>query len=261
MKKLSEITQVIEAWAPVRNAESFDNVGLLIGDKNQEITNVLVTLDCTEQVIDEAINNGINLIVTFHPIIFSGLKKITGNTYVERVVQKAIKHDIAIYALHTNLDFCATGSNHYIASKLKLEKIKGLVPKEKGSDLFIGVTGYLNQPLDEADFLDMVKALLPTNCIRHSELMGKPIKKVGLIGGAGSFGLKSAKLKGCDAYISADFKYHDFFQAEGQLLIVDTGHYEMEQFNIELIANHLQDNISDINIAQTSINTNPVHYF
>ncbi len=362
---LKDITDVLEELAPKQYAEDFDNVGLLVGSYTQEVSKALLTLDCTEEVIDEAINKNANLIITFHPIIFKGLKSITGKNYVERVVLKAIKNDIAIYAIHTNLDFAWQGSNKHLCNILGLSNIKILLPKQEtikkltfyvpsdyteevrnelfkvgagsignydncsfnieGTGTFkgnsesnpvigekgkihrekevavsltypwhieniiisklknvhpyeevayeviqldnvnqhigIGMFGELSKELSETEFLKFVKEKLPTDCIRHSKLTNRKIKKIAALGGSGSFGLQQAKAVEADAYISGDFKYHEFFTAENEILICDIGHYESEQFIKSLLYDVLTKKITNFAFISSEVNTNPVNYF
>lgn len=361
---IKEITDHIEAIAPLPYAEDFDNVGLLVGDAGASCTGVLVTLDTLEEVVDEAIAKACNLIVSFHPIIFSGLKKITGKSYVERVVLKAIKHDIAIYAIHTALDNSFNGVNARICDVLGLQNKAVLIPQkgsikklttfvpaahadklrealfqagagnignyshcsfnleghgtfkgEEGAEpvygkkgevhteketrigvtygrhaeadilksLFeahpyeevayeihtlentnqhigIGMTGTLETPMDETEFLKHVKSVFRTGCVRHSALRGEPVKKVAVLGGSGAFGIGNAIGVKADAYVTGDLKYHDFYKAEGKILLADPGHFETEQYTKDLLVEHLRKKIPNFAIVLSVCNTNPVKY-
>ncbi len=260
---IKDITDYIEELAPLNYAEDFDNVGLLIGDSNSKVTGVLVTLDSLEETIDEAIAKNCNLIVSFHPIIFSGLKKLNGNTYVERVVLKAIKNDIAIYATHTALDNVETGVSGRICDVLGLTNTEILLPKSsiKTQEVIgMGMIGELPIAMDENVFLKFVKTRMKTACVRHSETLGKPIKKVAVLGGSGSFAIPNAIASNADAYISADFKYHDFFKAEKQLILVDIGHYESEQFTKNLLVEYLSKKFTNFAIILSEKSTNPIYY-
>lgn len=362
--QIKDVTNYIEQLAPLSYAEDFDNVGLLIGNYSTEVTGVLVTLDTLEETVDEAIANNCNLIVSFHPIVFSGLKKINGNNYVERVVLKAIQNNIAIYATHTALDNVNNGVSAKMGEVLGLENMKTLIPKkgiikklttyvpsqnadnlrnklfeagagnignydncsfntegkgsykgnensnptigEKGELIFeketcititfdsflegkilsalfknhpyeevayevitldnqnqhvgMGMIGELPSAMNEKDFLLFVKKTFKTDCVRHSELLDKPIKKVAVLGGSGSFAIKNAMRAGADAYISADFKYHEFFKAEKRILLADVGHYESEQFTKNLLVDYLSKKISTFAIILSEKSTNPIHY-
>ncbi len=363
--QIREVLNYLEELAPLSYAEDFDNVGLLVGDEKNEVTNVLVALDTLEETLDEAISKECNLIVSFHPILFKGLKSITGKNYVERVLLKAIKNDVAIYAMHTALDNVKTGVSGKMAEMLGLKNIKVLVPKTKmikklktyvpndqaenvrkalfnasagnignyancsfssggigtylpnenanpsvgivgklqeesetaigvffekqnerkvlqalfqahpyeevayeittldnvHQDIGLGIYGDLPKTLNEKSFLKKLKATFKTTNIRHSELLGKSIKRVALLGGSGSFALGNAKAVGANAYVSADFKYHDFFGAEKQILITDIGHYESEQFTKNLLVEHLTKKFTNFAIILSETNTNPIYNY
>lgn len=362
--KVKEVIALLEEIAPLSYSDDFDNTGLLVGDGNANVSGILVTLDTLENVVDEAIEKNCNLIVSFHPIIFSGLKKLTGKTYVERVVQKAIKHDIAIFSNHTALDNSWNGVNAMISEKLGLKNRKILIPQNgtikklitftpskdaanvrnalftagagsignyencsfniegkgsfKGNEasnpvkgkkgeihfedetqigitfakhlqktilkalfeahpyeevayeittlenqnqhLGMGMIGELEKPMEEKEFLQFLKRTMKTDCVRHSELLQKPIKKVAVLGGSGSFAIDAAKNAGADAFISADFKYHDFFKAENTILLADIGHYESEQFTKDLLHAFLQKKITSFAVLLSQTNTNPISY-
>ncbi|NNC69793.1 MAG: Nif3-like dinuclear metal center hexameric protein [Flavobacteriaceae bacterium] len=361
---IREICTAIEELAPLKYAEDFDNVGLLVGDYDTEVSGVLVTLDTLEDVVDEAISKKCNLIISFHPIIFSGLKKINGSNYVERVVLKAIKNDIAIYAIHTALDNSIRGVSAKMAEVLNLQKTKILLPKrglikklttyvpnkdadkvrkalhaagagdignysdcsfniegqgtyrgnessnptigKKGelqteNETFIsvifekhleneilrslheahpyeevaydivttdnshqhigmGMIGELEKAISEKDFFILLKEKFNCTNIRHSNLLGKSIKKVAVLGGSGAFAIEAARNMGADVYISADFKYHDYYKAENQLVLVDIGHYESEQFTKNLLADYLTQKFRNFAVVLSEINTNPINY-
>ncbi|MDJ0644548.1 MAG: Nif3-like dinuclear metal center hexameric protein [Flavobacteriaceae bacterium] len=361
---IRDITTAIEEIAPLKYAEDFDNVGLLVGDYSTQVTGILVTLDTLEAVVDEAIEKQCNLIVSFHPIIFSGLKKINGTTYVERVVLKAIKNDIAIYAIHTALDNSVQGVSAKMAEVLGLQNTKVLLPKqglikklttyvpkkdadkvrkalhkagagdignysdcsfnidgygtyrgnedanptigEKGklhtenetfisvifekhlekkllSALFnthpyeevaydivatdnahqhigMGMVGELKSAVSEDEFFYLLKEKFSLKSIRHSRRLGKPIKKVAVLGGSGAFAISAARHSGADSYVSADFKYHDYYKAENQLILADIGHYESEQFTKNLLADYLTQKFRNFAVVLSEINTNPINY-
>lgn len=361
---VKDIALAIEELAPLKYAEDFDNVGLLVGDYTTKVTSVLVTLDTLETVVDEAIEKNCNLIVSFHPIIFSGLKKLNGNNYVERVVLKAVKNNIAIYAIHTALDNSIQGVSAKMAQVLDLQNTKLLLPKKglikklttyvpekdaeqlraalfqagagaignydscsfnlsgmgtfKGNDvsnptlgekgklhteeevlisvvfekhleskvlksLFevhpyeeiayeivttdnthqyvgMGMVGELESALTEKDFFNLLKEKFNLKSIRHSKLLNKPIKKVAVLGGSGAFAIEAAKHLGSDIYISSDFKYHEFYKAENQMILADIGHYESEQFTKNLLADYLTKKFRNFAVVLSEINTNPINY-
>ena len=356
--------QHLETFAPVYFQESYDNAGLIVGEAATECTGIITSLDATEAVIDEAISKNCNLVVAHHPIIFRGLKKLNGKNYVERTILKAIKNDIAIYAIHTNLDNVKKGVNKKIAEKIGLQNLDMLLPKEnilkklitfapldkaedlrkalflagaghlgkysecsfnsegtgtfkpeEGADPYVGEIGsrheekeikievifpaYLEQkiirammkahpyeevaydiislgnylsdvgsgmigdlerPLDEKDFLLKIKTAFNLKVIRHTGLSGKKVKKVALCGGAGSFLIPVALSNEADVYLTSDVKYHEFFDAEGMLLI-DIGHYESEQFTIDLLYEILKEKFPNFAVRKTEVNTNPLNYF
>jgi dinuclear metal center YbgI/SA1388 family protein len=361
---VQQLLETLDQWAPNAYAEDFDNVGLLVGDPKTKCSGVLITLDCTEAVVDEALSKKCNVILSFHPIIFSGLKKITGANYVERVVQKAIKNDLAIIALHTRLDNHPQGVNHVLCERLGLVNTQVLIPKkdslkklvtyvpkshsehvlealhkvgagnlenysecsfllegtghftgnegstphlgkklEKTSvqeiqinvvfeshllhpiqkalhqahpyetvayeiyhlinsyaEVGMGRIGFLEKEMDLASFLNFVKKQLNTEHLRYSPDSGKPIKKVALLGGSGSFAIEDAKRQNADAFITADLKYHQFYQGEKQLVLLDVGHYESEQFTKNLIFDYLTKKLPNFAFVLSRTKTNPVNY-
>jgi dinuclear metal center YbgI/SA1388 family protein len=365
MYLIKDIIAVLEKSAPPYYSESYDNTGLICGNKEWKCTGALITLDCIEPVIDEAISSGFNLVIAHHPVVFSGLKKITGADYVERTIIKAIKNDIAVYAMHTNLDNVYQGVNKKICEKLGLINTRILQPKkgvlsklvtfcpkeasaavldalfaagagnignysecsfnlegtgtfkgneksnpyvgEKGKrhhehetrievifesfkevsvmkalrsshpyeeiayyltklenehqDVGSGMIGEFENPMDETAFLRHLSVAFNLKVIRHTALRGAAVSRVAVCGGAGSFLLKSALNAGVQAFVTSDFKYHQFFDAEGKLLIADIGHFESEQFTAELIADELRKNLPTFALRLTKQNTNPVYYF
>jgi dinuclear metal center YbgI/SA1388 family protein len=362
---IKDIIQFLEKIAPASLQEEYDNAGLITGNKQIACTGALISLDCIESIVEEAITKNCNLIIAHHPIIFKGLKKINGNNYVERTIIKAIKNDIAIYAIHTNLDNVLHGVNGKMANMLGLENVQILAPKknllqklvvfcpndnveklsealfaagaghignysqcsfssegigtfkpEKGANpqtgeigikeilqetkvevIFphwlqgqiitamnathpyekvahdilnldniyeetgSGVVGILPNAMEESEFLTHLSTIFKIKLAKHTHFTGKQITKVALCGGAGSFLIKSANAAGADVYITADLKYHEFFDADGQMLLVDIGHFESEQFTIDLLFELLSDKFPNFALLKTSINTNPVEYF
>ncbi|MBI1224659.1 MAG: Nif3-like dinuclear metal center hexameric protein [Bacteroidetes bacterium] len=263
MPTIKEITDYLESIAPTSYQESYDNAGLITGDPNWQVEGLLCTLDAIEEVIEEAIHKGCNLVVAHHPIVFKGLKRFNGRNYVERTVIKALKHDVAIYAIHTNLDnVLYKGVNGKIAEKLGLQNVSILSPKaEVGNpEVGAGIIGELPKPMGGAEFLLFLKKNMRTGCVRHTPLLGRPIKTVALCGGSGSFLLPTAIAKKADVYITGDFKYHEFFDADGHLVIADIGHYESEQFTIDLLHEIISEKFTTFAPLKTNVNTNPVHY-
>ena len=259
---IQDITSYLESIAPTHLQESYDNAGLLVGNPKTAVTGVLTTLDCIESTIAEAKRRGCNLIVAHHPIVFRGLKRFNGSNYVERTIIKAIKEDVAIYAIHTNLDNVRSqGVNERIAQRLGLENLRLLGPKNEEGTIGSGMIGELPEALAETKFLALIKKQLQTGAIKHTELLNQPVKTVALCGGAGGFLLKNAIAAGAQAFVTSDYKYHEFFDVDGHLLLCDVGHYESEQYTTELLAELLTKEFPNFAVYTTEVNTNPVRYF
>jgi dinuclear metal center YbgI/SA1388 family protein len=363
--KISEIIKHLETIAHPCLQEDYDNAGLITGSADWECSGAIISLDATEDVIKEAIEKEFNLVIAHHPIIFRGLKKINGKNYVERTIITAIKNDIAIYAIHTNLDNVQQGVNAMIAAKLGLINCRVLLPKKgllKKLQVFVplqqalqvrnalfetgaghisnysecsfntagtgtfkagddanpfvgeigkqqqeeeikietifpawlegkliaamkavhpyqevaydilpltnahshigsGIAGELPAAMKEVDFLKHIKEVFMVPVVRHTPLTGKLVKKIAVCGGAGSFLIPNAISAGAEFYLSSDVKYHEFFDADGRLVIADIGHYESEQFTIPLLAGFLQEKFPTFAALKTGVKTNPVHYF
>ena len=261
--KITDVTDFLEEIAPLSYQEKYDNAGLITGDPNWKVSGVLTCLDVTDEILQEAKSKGCNLIVSHHPIIFRALKKLNVNYYVDRVIIKAIKEDIAIYAIHTNLDnVLVNGVNETIANRLGLIDQKILLVKdhtEKG--VGAGLLAQTVQPLVCQDLLKLVKDKLQAKSIRHTMDLGRPINKVAICGGSGSFLISESIRQEADVLISADFKYHDFFEANGQILLIDIGHFESEQFTVDLLFSLISKNFPNFATHCTKINTNPIQYY
>ncbi len=362
---VQDITSLLESTAPLAFQEEYDNAGLLTGNKDWECSGVLISLDTTEEIIDEAIKNKCNLVVAHHPILFRGLKQLTGKNFIERTIIKAIKNDIAIYAIHTNLDSVKSGVNGKIAEKLGLKDLQVLRPKEallkkmstfapldnaeavrqalfnagaghvgnysecsfnhegtgtfkaeEGANPYVGevgvrhdereikievifpfylqlkvtealkmahpyeevaydifsldnylsevgsgLVGRLQKPTAGKELLSDISKVFNARGLRHTRCSDKVISRVAICGGAGIFLLKDALSHGVDAFITSDIKYHDYFEADGRLLLVDMGHFESEQFTVDLLFDILSSKFPNFAILKTAINTNPVQYF
>jgi dinuclear metal center YbgI/SA1388 family protein len=258
--KLQEIIQFLEELAPLNYQESYDNCGLLIGDKNANVSGAIISLDCTEEVIDEAVAAGVNLVIAHHPLIFSGLKKITGDTYIERTVAKAIQNNVAVYAIHTNLDNVKHGVNAKICELLGISNVEVLAPKRALTDVGSGMVGELEQAMNTLDFLAKVKSTFGAGSLRYTQLLKDKVKRIAVCGGSGSFLLADAIAAKADVFISSDFKYHQFFDAENQIVIADIGHYEAEKFTKELIYDFLREKFPTFVVRLSNIKTNPVNY-
>ncbi|MFM7023709.1 MAG: Nif3-like dinuclear metal center hexameric protein [Flavobacteriales bacterium] len=256
---VKDIMKMLEEWAPPSYQESYDNSGLLVGNPQAEVKSVLISLDCTEEVVEEAMAIGANLVIAHHPIIFSGLKRLTGASYIERTVMKAIKHDIAIYAIHTNLDNVAHGVNAKIGALLKLQNLQILQAKRGLDQVGSGMIGELETTTDTKSFLLEVKAIFGGS-LRYTNILKDKVSKIAVCGGSGSFLLKDAIEQGADIFITSDFKYHQFFDAEKRIVIADIGHYEAEKFTKELICEFLREKFPTFALHLSKINTNPVNY-
>lgn len=263
MTKIRTVTDFLENIAPLDLQEDYDNSGLITGSPEWEVSGVICSLDCTPEVVQEAIDEQCNLIVCHHPIVFHGLKKFSGDSYIERSVVQAIKYDIAIYAIHTNLDnVFHSGVNERIAERLNLINIRILDPKDVYGEIGTGIIGSLKKPVTKDVFLKNVKTSFELDMIRYTSASDvKMVKVVAACGGAGSFLLDKAILSGADAFITADFRYHQFFDAEERIMILDIGHYESEKYTIHLLYELISNNFSNFAAQMTKVNTNPVRYF
>ncbi len=266
MTSIKEVIRCLEEIAPLNYQESYDNAGLIVGNASQAVSGVLVCLDSTEDVVKEAVEKGCNLVVAHHPIIFRGLKKLSGQSYVERTVIRAIKENVALYAIHTNLDnVFYEGVNEKIAQILGLINNHILHPKadlnHRDAPVGAGVVGQLTVPLSEMEFLKLLKSTMRCGCVKHTQLLNKPVKKVAVCGGSGSFLLNQAIKQNADVFVSSDFKYHEFFDADQKIVIADIGHFESEQFTIDLIAGILSEKFSTFAVRSTEIYTNPINYY
>lgn len=258
--KIKEIIAALERFAPLPLQDGFDNAGLQIGLTEAHATGALLCLDVTEDVIDEAISLGYNLIIAHHPLLFHGLKSITGKNYIENCVMKAVKNDIAIYAAHTNLDNAPNGVNFKIAEKIGLINVRILAPNDNDSSSGSGVIGTLKNAETETDFLQKVKKIFEVECLMHNRLRGREIQTVALCGGAGSFLIPQAIRNGADVFVTGEIKYHEFFGHDKDILLASLGHYESEQYTKEIFEGILQQHFPTLAIRQTRINTNPIKY-
>jgi dinuclear metal center YbgI/SA1388 family protein len=263
--KVSEITEILDKWMPISIAEDFDNVGLLVGDLNSEVKNILVTLDTTLNVVDEALDKDCNLIVSYHPIIFNSLKKITTDSgYVQKSLIKAVKNNISVYAIHTSLDNHPEGISYFLSKKIGLKKISTLIPKIDNKNNFkigMGSKGELIEPMEENNFFDLIKNKLELKYLRHSVKLNKKISKVSIVVGSGSFAIKNSLDSNVDAFITSDLKYHNFFEADDKALLIDIGHYESENHIKLIIKEFLIKNLPNFTILLSKENINPVNYY
>ncbi len=263
--QISKIIDALENWAPLDWQESYDNAGLILGNPASDCTGVLCSLDCTEEVVNEAISKHCNLIVSHHPIIFKGVKQLSNDHFVSRVLVKAIQNNIALYAIHTNLDNLLDGVNKTLADRLHLENRRILTPKpgfkdEKGREIGAGLVGELPIETDEIEFLHGVKQKLNLPLIKYSHFTKKTLKTIALCGGSGSFLINDAKLQNIDCLITSDLKYHDYFEADGKILLLDIGHGQSEQWVASLIVANLKLKFPNFAVLESLVSTEPVHY-
>ena len=256
--KLREVIAALEHLAPLRLQDEWDNSGLQVGFPESEIDHVLVCLDVTEAIVDEAIAAKCNLIVSHHPLIFKALRQVSDATYQQRCVVKALAAGISIYSAHTSLDNAPGGVNHRIAALLGLQKLRWLSPRD-GEDAGSGLVGELPASEPDAAFLARVQRTFGVECLQHSALDGRQVRRVALCGGAGAFLLHDAVCAGADCFISGEFHYHDYFENQG-VLLAELGHYQSEQFTQDLLLEYLHRTCPGLTVRKTAINTNPICY-
>ena len=261
--KIYQVVDALEQYAPLPLQEGYDNAGLQVGlTEAVEVSGALLCLDVTEAVVDEAIQKGCNLIVSHHPLIFRKLARISDENYVQRIVRKAIKNDIAIVAMHTNMDAATGGVNFKIAEKLELRNIRFLggekeVAGVKGGE---GVVGDLAEEMAADDWVLRLRERFDVECVQCNQLLRRPIKKVALCGGAGSFLLDSAIAAGADAFVTGEMHYHEFFGHEQEIQICVIGHYQSEQFTSEIFQRVIEEKCPGVSCLVSEINTNPIIY-
>lgn len=258
--KIRQIIGALEEFAPLALQDSYDNAGLQIGlTGDADASGALLCLDVTEEVLDEAVRLGCNMVVSHHPLLFRPCKSITGRDYIERCVIKAIKNDICVYAAHTNLDCARGGVNFKIAEKLGLKDIEWLNAKP-GCDAGEGVIGTLPTALSVAQFVQWLKDAFAMESVRYNAFTGDKIERVALCGGAGAFLLPHAVAKGADAFLTGEVGYHRFFGHENELLLVEMGHYESEQYTLEVLHDIIASAAPELPVYFTQQQTNPVIY-
>ena len=256
--KLREMTAALERLAPLRLQDEWDNSGLQVGFPESEVSSVLVCLDITEEIVDEAVDKGCNMIVSHHPLLFKALRQVSDATYQQRCVVKALAAGISVYSAHTSLDNAPGGVNHKIAEKLGLKDLRWLSPMA-GEDAGSGLVGELPLVRKDTDFLAEVKQLFGVEALRHSAPDGRMIRRVALCGGAGAFLLGEAVRAGADVFLSGEFHYHDYFENRG-VLLVELGHYQSERFTQDLLCDYLSEHCPGVRIVKTARDTNPIFY-
>lgn len=264
--KIKEVIDALERFAPLPLQEDYDNAGLQVGLTETEVSGALLCLDVTEQVIDEAISLGCNLIVTHHPLIFRKLAQISDANFVQRIVMRAIKNDITIVSMHTNIDAAAGGVNFKIAEKLGLNDVRFFGKKQsviventevKGGE---GVIGAFAHPIAADDLILMLKRIFDVECIQANQLLRREIKTIALCGGAGSFLLENAISEGADAFITGEMHYHHYFGHDQEIQICAIGHYQSEQFTNEVFKEIIESHCPNVTCFLTKVNTNPIIY-
>ncbi len=257
--KVRDIIQVIESFAPLSIQEKWDNSGLCIGSQDAEVTSVLLGLDCTPELVDEAIECGADMIVTHHPLIFSGLKKINSEDPVGEAVVKAIRAGIAVYAAHTNADKVIEGVSGAMAARLALTDVEVL--DEDGEGTGLGAVGNLPEPMDASDLITYVKEKFGLKVMKTSRPLTEKISRVALCGGSGGSLIGAALRSGAQLYISGDISYHNFFTPKG-FMLMDIGHYESEKEIVDILFSLIKKNFPTFAVRITqNLNSNPIYYF
>ena len=251
----------LEQFAPLPLQESWDNAGLQLGLTEAEVSGALLCLDVNEQIIDEAIRRGCNLVVSHHPLLFRGLKQISGADYVQRSVIKALKNDIVVVSLHTNMDNAQGGVNWKIAERLGLQGCQFFAQKMvDGMEAGSGVVGELPSALDARAFIELVKQQFGVQCAMCNELLERPIRKVAICGGAGDFLLPDAVAQGADAFITGEMHYHQYFGYEQRIQLCVIGHYQSEQYTSEIFRDIIQKDCPGVTTCIAETCTNPIVY-
>ena len=255
---IREIIDALERFAPLPLQDDYDNSGLQVGTTETEVSGVLLCLDVTRQVVDEAIKNGCNMIISHHPLLFRPLKKLTDDN-IGSIVMDAVRAGITIYASHTNLDNASKGVNMRIASVLGLVDIRALDEHPDGNGA--GIIGSFPQALTEQQLLALIKEKFGVMCIRHNGVLGRRVSRMAVCGGAGAFLADKAVEQGADAFMTGEIGYHRFFGYDGVIKLIETGHWESEQFTVDLIADILNESFPGLKVVKTTIKTNPINYY
>ena len=260
--KIKEVIKALERFAPLPLQESWDNAGLQVGLTEAEVSGALLCLDVTEQIVDEAVSKGCNLIVSHHPLIFRKLARLTGEDYVQRSVMKALGNGIVILSMHTNMDNARGGVNFKIAEKLGLQNVRFLNPRVvDGVECGSGVVGEWDEPIAADDFVIMLKKRFCVECVETNQLLRRPIKTVALCGGAGAFLVDEAVAARADAFLTGEMHYHEFFGREQQIQIAVIGHYQSEQFTSEVFRDIIESECPGVKCCIAETCTNPIMYF
>ena len=261
--KIKDVTDRIESFAPLSLQESYDNAGLIVGRYDDTLQGgVLLAVDVTDEVIDEAIERGCKMIVTHHPIVFHPLKRFNSASLVERCVERAIKHDIALYACHTNLDSARHGMSWRLGQLLGVENMQVLESTEEG--VGFGSVGELAEPMKTEEFFARLKSVLGCGAVRHSAVVTSSVKRVAICTGAGGSMIGAAAASGCDVYVTADVKYNDYYTPDGRFILCDVGHFESEYCAIDLLFDILADLskiFSNFALHKSANSKNPMNYY
>jgi dinuclear metal center YbgI/SA1388 family protein len=260
--KIRDIVSLIEEFAPLGLQDSYDNSGLIVGCYDDEVHGVLLAVDVTEEVIAEALSEGCDLIITHHPIIFTPLKRLNSSTYVERCVEQAIRHGIALYACHTNLDSTREGMSWRVGHMIGLDSMRVLEPRPNNPEVGYGVVGELAQEEDALVFMRRVAKLFGVGAVRHSEIPaeGFCVRRVAICTGAGRSLINDALLSEADVYITADLRYNDFMMGEKRMILMDIGHFESEFCAINIINDVISKKMCNFAVRKSVCSRNPIHY-
>ena len=260
--KIRDIVSIIEEFAPLTLQESYDNSGLIVGRLDDEVKGVLLAVDVTEEVLDEAEREGCDLVITHHPIIFSPLKRFNSATYVERCVERAIRKGIALYAAHTNLDSTPRGMSWQLGSMIGLDAMTVLEPRRDNADAGFGVVGTLSRAEGVMAFMNRVKAIFEVGAVRYSDipLEDMMVRRVAICTGSGRSLIESAMAAEADVYITADLRYNDFMCGENRMVLMDIGHFESEFCAIRIINDVLSKKMCNFAVRKSVCSRNPVHY-
>ena len=258
--KIKEITDAIERFAPLALQEEYDNAGLVVGDPEREVGRALLAVDVTEEVLAEAEQEGCDLVVTHHPIVFHPLKRLNEADYVQRCVARAVRRDIALYACHTNLDSAPGGMSWRLAEMLGVGNLRVLQPSETGDGAGFGVVGELPEAVDTVEFMRIIQRRLEVSVVRYSDIATSGVRRVAVCTGAGASLIGEARRAGADIYITADMKYNDFMTPDKALTVADIGHFESEYCAIQLIFDILSKNLCTFAVRKSERSRNPVNY-
>lgn len=256
--KIREVIDALERFAPLPLQDDYDNSGLQVGTTETEVSGALLCLDVTREVVEEAISTGCNLIISHHPLLFRPLKRLTDDN-IGSIVIDAVRAGITIYASHTNLDNASSGVNMRIAQILGLTQVKPLDEHPDGNGA--GIIGLFKEPLTEQELLALIKQKFGVTCIRHNGELGRRISRMAVCGGAGAFLADKAVEEGADAFMTGEIGYHRFFGYDGMIKLIETGHFESEQFTVDLIADILNEEFPGLKVLKTTSKTNPINYY